>query len=189
MSRIKRLAVVGILCLGGVVLASLGNTALAGNDNGRRCRFEGTWFGGQWIYENVTSVDSANNEVVIAMDWVLDDPTWNVPDLCDGQPGFPAAVALTTIRGGAVRRDRRTFDFTLVAYGLSSAPQSVVYILVGYGEKVLSEDCTTYEVTATIEIYAPGADGNADGLPDDGASPVCTFPPGDPDTFVRLALE
>lgn len=165
------------------VLGAFTPTAVADDKGGPRCRFEGTWIGAR-AHETVTSVGSSNKEVTLAMSFRPADPTWTIPPLC---VGFPNATGTTVSRGGALRTGNRTFDYTLVAYGIGPST-SLEYIVVAYGEKVIAEDCNSYQVTSTFEFYNPQADADGNGLPDEGEVPKCIFT-GVIGNFLALSLE
>jgi hypothetical protein len=93
---------------------------------------------------------------------------------------FPEATVQTTHVGSTIRTEAGTYETTNIGYGMS-APASpeqlgdIVYISVLTSAATLTGD-NTLEGEGAHAFYLPFADGDGDGLPDEGQEPAFCFP-------------
>jgi hypothetical protein len=149
-----------------VVLALIAMPTFPGDQNGPGggqgqgvCRTEGAWIGEapdfgigfMAIYDAVTywwgTVD---------LTWIGGDPTF--------LNSFPNAVAFSAVKGQWHRTGRRTFEYTMISYGLDALGQPV-YIAKNSGWKRLLPGCRSSEIEGAIELYAPDQDPFGDDPP------------------------
>lgn len=93
---------------------------------------------------------------------------------------FPEAAVETTHIGQTVLAEDDTYESSMVGYGLASpaSPErlgEIVYISV-LTSRVTFTDDNTLEGEGTHAFYLPFADGDGDGLPDEGQEPALCFP-------------
>lgn len=147
-SRLVGYAITGILALG----LALPVTALADDDDVRRCKMQGTWFG-VWTPEllfptgwMVTVAGKSNNHGTN----ILEFPTYN-PTL-NGR--YEDAVRLSTLRGAWRRTGRNTFEYKMMGIAVAANGAPAWYGRVS-GTTTLSSDCQTELITARLEAWDP----------------------------------
>ena len=143
------------------------------NGSGERCRLEGTFIlegaGGVHVLDQALSLDSANEHVALHHDLADYDAT------AGGL--FPTAVRYSTAQGEAIRTGPRSFEYTLLYWGLDAANRRVSMVFCS-GTKVFREgDCGTYDTVGnTLAVYRVSQDEDGDGVPDMGQTPVACVP-------------
>ena len=143
------------------------------NGSGERCRLEGSFIlegtGGVHVLDLATPLDTTNDRVALNHDLADYDVTLG---------GLvPTAVRYTTAQGEAIRTGPRSFNYTLLFWGLDGANRRVSLVLSS-GTKLFREgDCGTYDtVEGTLAVYLVGQDADGDGVPDAGEDPVACVP-------------
>jgi hypothetical protein len=144
-------------------------------DNGseERCRLEGTFIlegaGGVHVLDQAFSLDPANEQIALHHDLADYDATLGGL--------FPTAVRYSTAQGEAIRTGPRSFDYTLLYWGLDDANRRVSMVFCS-GTKLFREgDCGTYDTVGnTLAVYLVGQDADGDGVPDVGETPVACVP-------------
>ncbi|MEJ2515508.1 MAG: hypothetical protein P8080_07595 [Gammaproteobacteria bacterium] len=137
----------GVLML---VLAAPG-IALAG-DSGKGCTFDGTWFG-------VTSPDDPvlTGWMVTAEARAANHGTNNLEyPTFDATLGgaFVDAARISTLRGAWERVGGNRFVYTMTGMGVTS-DGTPVWVGKLSGTIVLSADCNSETITATLEVFHP----------------------------------
>jgi hypothetical protein len=141
--------------------------------DGKVCRLEGTFIlegaGGVHVLDQALSLDLANEHVALHHDLADYDATLGGL--------FPTAVRYSTAQGEAIRTGPRSFDYTLLYWGLDAANRRVSMVFCS-GTKVFREgDCGTYDTVGnTLAVYLVGQDLDGDGVPDIGETPVACVP-------------
>jgi len=93
---------------------------------------------------------------------------------------FPDADHQSDHIGQTMKTGLNTYESTMVGYGTKKAElpgmlPEIVYISVIYG-KVQLIDENTMQGQGTHAFFAPSADADGDGLPDEGQEPIACFP-------------
>lgn len=146
----------GILRLGVTVLMlglAIPGVAISG-DSGKGCTFQGTWFGvvspedttlTGWV---VTATGKSANGGTNALEYPTFDATLN--------NNFPTAARVSTLRGAWERTGGNTFAYAMT--GIAVADDGTpVWVGKLSGDIVLSPDCKSEYITATLEVFAPSA--------------------------------
>jgi hypothetical protein len=126
------------------------------------CRTDGAWIGSAPDFGiDFTAVYDANSHWsgTVDLTWIGGDPTF--------LGFFPDAVAFSAAKGEWRRTGRRTFDYTMVSYGLNADGQPL-YIAKNSGWKQLLQGCRSAEIEGAIELYAPDQDPFGDDPPEYG---------------------
>lgn len=126
--------------------ALCGDGDKGGNGQGV-CRLDGAWLGNSPGWEGAWTVvyDSDSHWTgSVIMRFVGSDPTLG---------GFLPADSLSSTTGTWVRTGRRTFEYTMIHYGLAAGGQEPVFIGKLSGSIILNGQCDQMEVTDTLEVY------------------------------------
>ena len=139
-----------------------GGDGPGGNPGSGVCTLDGAWLGvfPAWEVSGMIVYDSDSHWTgPISLEMIGFDPTFN--------GAFPDATVLSGFTGTWMRTGRRTFDYTMIAYGLDAVGQPV-YIGKNIGSLELSGNCDVLDVySATISFYLPTQDpfGEEPGIP------------------------
>jgi len=150
-----------IACVAAIVTPALsGDADGPGGNNGRGvCRTDGAWIGSAPDF-GITFMAVYDAEShwwgTIDLTWIGGDPTF--------LGSFPDAVAFSEVKGQWKRTGRRTFEYTMISYGLDATGQPV-FIAKNSGWKRLLEGCHSSEIEGAIELFAPHQDPFGDDPP------------------------
>ena len=162
-----------LLCGGLVVVCALCvvSPAMGGEGdefaNGKGvCHLDGAWLGASPGWDGVFTIvyDSDSHWTGTAsMRFLGSDPTLG---------GFFEATSLSRTTGTWVRTGRRTFDYSMIHYGLAEGGQEPVFIGELSGSIVVSGQCDHLEVTnGSLALYDPTQDPFGDEPPAYGCIP------------------
>lgn len=162
------------------VLLMLGSAVLAQEPEQERwgwCRPDGSWIGSSptWGSSWLIEYQSVNRwEGSFTLRFVGGDPS--------AGGAFPVESQSIAV-GSWIRTGGRSFDYTMVYYGLAAGGQEPVVLIKLTGEVVIADDCQTLDVyNEWYSIYHPTQDpfGTDDPLygcfPDSGVSPARRVP-------------
>lgn len=145
--------------------AMCGDGFEGGNGQGV-CRLDGAWLGASPAWGGVWTIvyDSDSHWTgTISMRFVGSDPSLG---------GFFPATSLSRTTGTWVRTGRRTFDYTMIHYGLAEGGQQPVFIGKLSGSVVVTGQCDHLEVTnGSLAVYDPTQDPFGDDPPAYGCIP------------------
>ena len=135
--------------------------------NGRGvCHLDGAWLGMSPAWGGVWTIvyDSDSHWTgTISMRFIGSDPTLG---------GFFPATSLSRTTGTWVRTGRRTFEYTMIHYGLAEGGQQPVYIGKLSCRVVMTGQCNHLEVTnGSLALYDPTQDPFGDDPPAYGCIP------------------
>ncbi len=139
-----------------------------GGGNGQGvCRNDGAWLGVSpaWEMMQWTVVYDSDSHWTgpLTLHFIGGDPTFG--------GNFSTAVAFSDTVGTWVRTGRRTFQYTMITYGLDALGQPV-FIAKNSGSSELSQGCNHQEVfDSAISIYDPTQDPFSDDPPAYGCHP------------------
>jgi hypothetical protein len=128
---------------------------LYGDDgNGRGvCRLDGAWLGSSPAWEGTWTIFYDSDSYwtgPLVMRFIGSDPTLG---------GFFPATSLSSTTGTWIRTGRRTFEYTMIHYGLAEGGQQPVFIAKLCGSVVLNSTCDEMEATnGSIALYDPTQD-------------------------------
>ena len=133
-----------------------------GNNGQGVCTLDGAWYGvtPYWGLTWTAIYDSDSHWTgSMSLRFIGGDPTLG--------GFFPDVESLSETIGTWVRTGRRSFDYTMVHYGLEEDGQTPVFLLKSTGSFVVTGDCDQVEITNTsLEFYDPMQDPFAeDGYP------------------------
>ena len=129
-----------------------------GNNGNGVCTLDGAWYGvtPYWGLTWTAIYDSDSHWTgSVSLSFIGGDPSLN--------GAFPDVVSLSETIGTWVRTGRRSFDYTMVHYGLSAGgqdpplnTQQPIFLLKNTGSFVVTGDCDQLEITNTsLEFYDP----------------------------------
>jgi hypothetical protein len=144
-----------------------------GDDAGEeRCRLEGAFTlegpGGVHVLDLAIPLDSANERMALSHDLADYDVT------VGGM--FPTAVRYSTAHGEAIRTGPRSFEYTMLFWGLDGSNRRVSLVLSSGTKQFREGDCNTYDTVCTLAVYGVAQDSDSDGVPDAGEVPVACVP-------------
>ena len=117
------------------------------------CHLDGAWLGESpgWVGVWTLIYDSDSHwRGTISMRFVGSDPSMG---------GFFPATSLSRTTGTWVRTGRRTFDYTMIHYGLAEGGQQPVFLAKLSGSVVVTGQCDHLEVTnGSLALYDPTQD-------------------------------
>jgi len=164
--------VCGVVVLAVMMLVAAPALSGEGADEGKRwgvCRTDGAWIGDsplwgmKWMM-NYTSQSYWRGSFTTR--WIGGDATLF--------GNFPDAVSFSNTVGTWVRTGRRSFQYTMITYGLDVMGQPV-YVAKNSGHSEVSGDCDYQEIfDSAISIYDPSQDPFGDDPPAFG----CFVDPG-----------
>lgn len=94
-----------------------------------------------------------------------------------GEPAFPNAVRMTTLRGVWQRTGGNTFVFTQIGWALD-AKGDAVYVVRNSGRGILTGDCNSETIKSSLEFFLPdGTPIFTEVIPDMVAHRVTLTPP------------
>ncbi len=150
-----------------VVPVFAGDGVGIGDNNGNGvCTLDGAWLGGSpaWgvSWTMVYGADSHwTGSMLLRM--VAGDPTLG---------GFFPTTSLSSTTGTWVRTGQRTFDYTMIHYGLAEGGQEPVFLAKLSGSVVVTGQCDFLEVTnGSLALYDPTQDPFGDEPPMYGCIP------------------
>ncbi len=130
------------------------------------CFLDGAWLGSSpaWGISWPIVYDSDSYRTgTLSMRMVGGDPSLG---------GFFPADSLSRTTGTWVRTGRRTFDYTMIHYGLAADGQAPVFLAKLSGSVVLNGSCNQMEViNEALALYNPGQDPFGDEPPEFGCVP------------------
>jgi len=135
--------------------AIAGDDGQGGGERSGVCVLDGAWLGdfSAWNMSGLVIFDSDSHWT--GRIW-LQFIGWD-PSLAGLGMDLPA-TAFSSTTGTWVRTGRRTFDYTIIGYGLD-ADGVPVYIVTNVGSIELSANCDEYQVTSeTLALYLPTQD-------------------------------
>ncbi len=161
-----------------------------GNNGQGVCTLEGAWYG-VTPYWGLTWTAIYNSDShwtgSMSLSFIGGDPSLG--------GAYPDVVSLSETIGTWVRTGRRSFDYTMVHYGLSAAgldpedpeetqdPILPIFLLKNTGSFIVTGDCDQLEITnTTLEFYDPMQDPFAE----DGY--LC-YPDGSPSFARRIPVQ
>jgi hypothetical protein len=149
-----------------------------GNNGQGVCRLDGAWLGTTpgWLLDWTVVYQSVSpHEGTLSMRFVGGDASLG--------GAFPA-TSLSRTTGSWVRTGRRTFDYTMIHFGLAADGQTPVFIGKAIGSLELSGSCDSLEVINwSLSIYDPAQD------PFDDEPPIMCIPDGGISTAVRIPVQ
>ena len=181
MNRLSVFVTLLLLATAAIVAGSVGlegaSPVAAAPDD---CTIEGAWVGrfagGPWdtplIFQNtVTPQDPAGKKLTYVMRWVNPDATLKNPD-------FAEADYASELVGEAVRTGPKSYDYSVIGYGVNDRPGDrgeILYMFVVNGSLTCEgEDRVASD--ATLSVFTVDQDADMDGLPDEGEEPMCIGP-------------
>jgi hypothetical protein len=118
------------------------------------CTLDGAWFGATpaWGLTWTVVYDSDSHWTgPLSLRFIGGDPTLG--------GFFPDVRSLSGTTGTWVRTGRRTFDYTMIHYGLAEGGQQPVFLLKNTGSVVVTGDCDGLDITNhTLAFYDPTQD-------------------------------
>ncbi len=152
---------------------------LGGNNGNGVCTSDGAWlgtspaFGMSWT---VVFYSDSHWTGPMSLQFIGGDPTFG---------GFFPATSLSRTTGTWVRTGHRTFDYTMIHYGLAEGGQEPVFIMKSSGSVVITGQCDYMEVTnGSLALYDPTQDPFGDEPPAYGC-----IPDGSPSTAQRIPVQ
>jgi len=180
MKSLKFLCGVSVaVCALFVVSPAMCSDGVEGGNGRGVCRLDGAWLGTSpywgltWpiVYQSTSHWTGTIN-----VQFIGGDPTLG---------GFFLATSLSRTTGTWVRTGRRTFDYTMIHYGLAEGGQEPVFIGKLSGSMVMSWRCDHLEVTnGSLALYDPTQDPFGDEPPAIGC-----FPDGSLSTAQRIPVQ
>lgn len=167
-----------------VVVLSLSTVIIAAKYGDPPC-FDpsGSWVGsrvdnnsgellGPWFLVNYIPLDQDGKKWALDADGFIGDISGTFQDLLDMVYGEDVAVAdsYTNSIGVIEKIDRNTFHGSAILYVLDANKNVLLYMYVVITEYFI--DCDTIHGVVTVPIFLPGQDGNQDGVPDPGQTPI-----------------
>jgi len=132
--------------------AIAGDEGQGGGERSGVCIPDGAWLGdfAAWNMSGLVIIDSDSHWTGrISLQFIGFDPSLG---------GQLPATTYSSDTGTWVRTGRRTFDYTIIGYGLD-ADGVPVYIVTNVGSIELSANCDEYQVTSeTLALYLPTQD-------------------------------
>jgi len=132
--------------------AMCGDGVEGGNGQGV-CNLDGAWFGTSpaWgLTWPIVYQSTSHSTGTVNAQFIGGDPTLG---------GFFPVTSLSRTTGTWVRTGRRTFDYTMIHYGLAEGGQQPVFIGKLSGSIVVSGQCDHLEVTnVSLALYDPTQD-------------------------------
>ena len=147
------------------------NEGLGGGNNGNGvCTLDGAWLGESPYWELSWPVvyDSDSHWTgTLSMRFIGGDPSLG---------GYLPAESLSRTTGTWVRTGRRTFDYTMIHYGLAVDGQTPVFLAKASGSVILTGNCDHMEVyNESLALYDPAQDPFGDEPPLYGCVPDGTL--------------
>jgi hypothetical protein len=155
------------------------------------CRIQGTWVdsfsGGPWadpliIQTTITPQDPAGNRLTYVMRLVNPDVTFGL--------GFDETDYMSELIGEAVKTGPKTYDFSLIGYGVKERPadrNEIIYLWTINGStECVDGDNFTNDVN--LAVYTAAQDADKDGFPDQGEEPSFCIGPTDFGSAKRIPL-
>ena len=137
-----------------VTPAFAGDDGPGGNPGNGVCTLDGAWFGvtPDWGLTWTVVYDSDSHWTgPLSLRFIGGDPTLG--------GAFPDVVSLSGTTGTWVRTGRRTFDYTMIHWGLSEGGQQPVFIMKATGSVVVTGTCDGLDITNhTLAFYEPTQD-------------------------------
>lgn len=132
-----------------------------GNPGNGVCTLDGAWFGvtPYWGLTWTSVYDSDSHWTgPLSLMFIGGDPTLG--------GAFPDVVSLSGTTGTWVRTGRRTFEYTMIHWGLGEGGQQPIFIMKASGSVVVSGECDELEVTNhSLAFYEPTQDPFGDDAP------------------------
>jgi hypothetical protein len=132
-----------------------------GNPGNGVCRLDGAWFGvtPYWGLTWTSVYDSDSHWTgPLSLMFIGGDPTLG--------GAFPDVVSLSGTTGTWVRTGRRTFEYTMIHWGLGEGGQQPIFIMKASGSVVVTGECDELEVTNhSLAFYEPTQDPFGDDAP------------------------
>ena len=103
---------------------------------------------------------------------------WVNPDATLRNPQFEETDYASELIGEAIRTGPQTFDYSLIGYGVKERAgdrNEIMYLFVVNGSLTCLDD-TNVASDVTLSVYTADQDADHDGLPDEGAEPMCHGP-------------
>lgn len=167
MKRTKTMCILSVVACAAMIVtpAVAGDQdGLGGNGNNGQgtCSLDGSWLGTapDFGISFMAEYHSMSHWLgTVDLTWIGGDPTF--------LNSFPDAVALTETKGQFRRTDRRSFEYTMIWYGVDMNGQPV-YIAKNSGWVELGQGCRSADIGGTISLYAPTQDPFGDDPPEFG---------------------
>ena len=153
---------------------------LGGNNGNGVCTLDGAWFGvtPYWGLTWAVVYDSDSHSTgPLSLRFIGGDPTLG--------GFFPDVTSLSGTTGTWVRTGRRTFEYTMIHYGLADGGQQPVFLLKTSGSVVVSGRCDHLDITNySLAFYDPTQDPFGDEPPYFGC-----FPDGTDSSARRIPVQ
>ena len=148
----KIIQVLSIIACAALMVAPALAADIDGHGHGV-CTLDGAWLGTSpyWGLTSPIVYQSTSHWTgTISVQFLGGDPTLG---------GFFPVTSLSSTTGTWVRTGRRTFEYTMIHYGLAEGGQQPVFLAKLSGSIVITGDCDQLEVTnVSLSLYDPTQD-------------------------------
>lgn len=103
---------------------------------------------------------------------------WVNPDATLRNPAFEETDYASDFVGEAIRTGPKSYDYSLIGYGVKERPgdrNEITYIFLVNGS-LTCENEENVVSDVTLSVYPADQDADQDGMPDEGAEPMCIGP-------------